>query len=299
MKQVNIESKISGKYRIFKKNKKNEITYDSGWFHNLVTNYGLDEMATSNAYAQYCRVGTGSSTPANSDTLLNNQIASTQATFQASNVNRFSSAPYGLTFTRYFSFGSGGAVGNISEVGVGSTPSGSLFSRALILDGGGNPTSITILSDETLYVVYQLTFYAPVSDITGSITLDGVVYNYVSRASGVTGSSFCDATFAENYTKVSGPSYTHASTYDITDVTGTPKISDTSWIPSASAATYVNGNHYVDITFTFALTIANGNIKSIFGRMGTFSYQVGFTPAIPKTSDKVLTLTFRHSWGRA
>ena len=68
--------------------------------------------------------------------------------------------------------------------------------RALILDGGGSPTTLTILSDETLDVTYTIRVYPPTTDVTGSITLDGVSYGYTIRPCNVstsgTGSYYWD-----------------------------------------------------------------------------------------------------------
>ena len=66
-------------------------------------------------------------------------------------------------------FGQGVAAGNISEVGLGWGNS-NLWNRALIKDANGNPTTITVLSDEYLDVVSEIRDYPTLSS-SGSFNL--------------------------------------------------------------------------------------------------------------------------------
>ena len=156
------------------------------WFPNLITNQGLDRMGSNLDYLTYCQVGSGDNTPANTDTTLETFVAATNNTSNDTAAAQ-ASAPYYASRTKVFRFAAGAAAGNLSEVGIAWTNgAGSLYSRALILDGGGLPTTITVLSDEFLDVTYQLRIYPPTVDVTGTITLDGNNYNYVLRACNVT-----------------------------------------------------------------------------------------------------------------
>ncbi len=159
------------------------------WFPNLILNGGLDRMGENADYLNWCQVGSGSTAPVATQTALVNRIAGTDV--RQANVNGAqASAPYYGWYRRTFRFARGVAAGNLSEVGVGWASTGSLFSRALILDGGGNPTTITVLSDEVLDVTYELRRYPGTVDLTGTVVLDGVTHNWVSRAAGVTDSRY-------------------------------------------------------------------------------------------------------------
>ena len=128
------------------------------WFPNLILNGGLDRMGANPDYLSWCQVGSGSTAPVAAQTALVNRIAGTST--QQNNVSGAqASAPYYGWYRRTYRFAQGVAAGNLSEVGVGWATSGSLFSRALILDGGGSPTTITVLSDEVLDVTYELRRY--------------------------------------------------------------------------------------------------------------------------------------------
>lgn len=91
-------------------------------------------------------------------------------------------AAYGLSRLSK-QFGQGAAAGNLSEVGVGRSAT-DLFSRALIVDGGGNPTTITVLPDEYLTVVYELRRYPPAnSSSVVAALIDGVPIDITVSAS--------------------------------------------------------------------------------------------------------------------
>src|SRR5690606_37976758 len=57
-----------------------------------------------------------------------------------------------------------------------STP---IFNRARVVDEMGNPTTITVLSDEFLEVIYEITLYA-IDGATGTLTIniDGTPTNF-------------------------------------------------------------------------------------------------------------------------
>ena len=153
-------------------------------FDNLILDAGLNRLGTGGV-ANCCQVGTGTSAPAVTDTTLQAYLVGT-STIQADSAQSYVAGPPAyVTMSRTFRFGTGVAAGNLTEVGVGwATASGSLFSRARIVDGGGSPTTISVLSDETLDVVYTLRAYVP-ADATGSVTLAGTSYGYTMRWAGV------------------------------------------------------------------------------------------------------------------
>lgn len=271
------------------------------WFPNLITDAGLDIIGTSGAWLSYCRVGTGNTTPNVADTALAGHLAATNNSIINSGTAQ-SIEPYYGARTKTFRFAEGAAAGNLQEVGIGTAATGStLFSRALILDSGGSPTTVTVLSDESLDVTYQLRLYPPLSDVVDTINISGTDYDFTKRAALVT-------TASAWYCGISGdfgggfPGGVVVYSGTMGAITGSP--SGTTSNGSTTNASYGATNLYRDFSTVWGLTAANfGGIQSALATMGPASsafgaVQVEFDPVIPKTSSQILTLVFRHSWAR-
>lgn len=269
------------------------------WFPNLITDLGLNAIGSSTAYMDTCVVGSGTTPPLVTNTALEFLVGSHTSSTTGYSVAQ--SEPYYCYFSRTYRFGPGVADGNLSEVGVGYN-STNLFSRALILDSLGNPTTITVLPDETLDVSYQKRIYTPTTDIVGSIVLDGVTYSYTSRASYVATSYDTNENsfgWFANAAATTFPTRTPlACIYAIGAVTSGPSTAGAR--EGTQSSTYAGGTLYSDTTISFGLTQGNvsGGIKSLLFRKGPGCFQVEFTPYIPKDATKTLSLVFRHSWAR-
>ena len=155
---------LEGLFRLqtFKKDS-TEVVNDTGWFNNMILNTGLNQMISTNDYLAYACVGTGA-----------NPVTATQTTLQTFLVNSAegSSIGGGITGNPYYSFQRvryqfpvGSAAGNLTEVGIRGGTTGNLFSRALIRDNLGNPTTFTVLGDEILQVTYELRCYPNQDDV--------------------------------------------------------------------------------------------------------------------------------------
>lgn len=264
------------------------------WFPNLILDGGLDRMGANIGYLNWCQVGSGSTAPVATQTALVNRIAGTN-TAQANVSGAQASAPYYGWARRTYRFEQGVAAGNLSEVGVGWATSGSLFSRALILDGSGSPTTITVLSDEALDVTYELRRYPGTVDLTGTVVLDGVTHNWVSRAAGVTAAGVWAGTGAMVL------NFAQSFNGNIGAVT-TPSPSGTSGSLTATDLAYSSGSYMRAATVSAGLGDSNlaGGIRSIIvtSYAGVGRYQIQFDPAIPKDNTKVLSLTIQHTWAR-
>lgn len=264
------------------------------WFENLVTDNGLD-LFSSGSYLRYCQVGTGSTTPVNGNTALAAKVADT-ATILASSEGAQSSAPYFCWRRNTYRFSVGVAAGNLAEVGIGASSTANLFSRALILDNMGSPTTITVLSDEVLDVAYELRVYPPVDDWEGTVTLDGVVYDVTGRASEVDSSAYW---FIGDVGDAGSLSYALAFDGAIGPITGAPSGAS-SFASSVVTGSYSSSSLLQDANMTWVLGDGNfaGGISAIRLRFGVGTYQFGFSPAIPKDNTKILALTVRNSWAR-
>ncbi|CAA2366773.1 hypothetical protein [Xanthomonas phage Olaya] len=266
------------------------------WFPNLITDNGLNRMGRNSDYLGNCMVGSGSAAPANTDTSLQSLVAST-ATIQADTNGNNASPRYGWR-RKTFRFGTGVAAGNLSEVGVGYTTT-AVFSRALILDGGGSPTTITVLADEVLDVTYELRFYISEADVAFNVDISGVTYACVVRPASITegiGTQVGDAITVNASGRANG-----IKAYE-TQVLGAvgSEPSGTAYDVGYTNSAYTAGTFYRNTVASASLNQAN--TPTGIGAMridNTFcDWQVSFTPKIPKDATKVLTLNVRSSWAR-
>ena len=275
------------------------------WFNNLITDQGLNRLGTAGIHSNgsFCMVGTGSATPATTDTALASQLAVTSTTVSASNSGS-ASAPYYGSVTTVYRFAAGSATGNLTELGIGYSGV-AVFSRTLIKDGNGNPTTITVLATEALDVTYELRLYPPAADVAHSTVISGVTYTGVIRASGVTsfsaGGDWAPAMGNSAPTLLSrSGEYARAYNGAIGPVTGSPSGTYVS-INDCVTAAYSNNSYQRTGTTTVGLSMGNlaGGITAIrilTSAMGV--YQISFSPAIPIDATKVLTFGLTLSWAR-
>lgn len=269
-----------------------------GEFDNLITNtglnqYGLDSPGTS--IITGCAVGTGSTAPLNTNSNLVNQIAHT-TNVQAAVRNTVAASNYSF-YRVTFRFAAGTATGNLTEVGIRSQTSstGPLFSRALILDGSGNPTSITVLSNEALDVTYELRLYHPTTDVTGVLNLGGTNYNYTIRRAL---SESPDWGWPDlGVTLSRGGNNPAALTGGLVAANSIPSGALTS-SSTVTPQTYTTGNFFRDFQITFGLSAPTVSFTSVTMTTSMGFYQIAFSPVIPKTSSNILTLMVRLTWAR-
>ena len=268
-------------------------------FQNLITNTGLDFLCSSSEMnPQNCQVGSGSTTPANTDSTLQTFTALTTTTFSGTSITANTSSPYYSSRVFSFRFLTGVATGTLTEIGMGitySTP-GNLLSRALILDVLGAPTSITVLSNEILDVIYTLRIYPPTTDTVTSVGL----FTVTSRACMVTDtSSWGYIPLLYSFTVKAFPGGSH-----LTAITSSPHLVYTAMAGAASSAsvtTYVPGSYQEVGTIIFEPELANSvlgiSVITYTTRLG--SWQIEFSPAIFKTAVQRLTLAILTTIARA
>jgi hypothetical protein len=299
--KIDLKPSMSGFYKIEAVDKDTlERRVVADWFPNLITDNGLNAFGTKGVLAR-CMVGSGANPPTVSDTILQTQIAVT-TTVTVSTQSAATTAPYYGSTLRTYRFDAGVAAGNLSEVGIGWLDVGTsyCFSRALILDSGGFPTTITILSNEFLDVTYELRCYVPTSDVVTSITLAGTSYTCTIRPMQATVAAYWSPPATTPIT--ASPSSPNSSAYAgpiSALVTGSP--SGTTGAGSNTAIAYENNSLTRKGYAEFALGSANfgGGIQSIsFYTNGVGVYQVGFSPTIPKDITKTFRFDYGVSWAR-
>ena len=187
---VQMNTKISGEYKFVIMNTETNEEKETEWIPNLITDFGIDKLYlgssysgdTTNNWAYYCSVGADNTPPTESDEALFNKIGATASYDTGYNSSSVEGAPnYRSIHTTKYTFTQGSVEGNISEVGVGSKSDGTkLVSRALILDGNGNPTTLSLTSIDQLTVYYRITIQFPLS-LTGSLDFNGTTVYYKAQ----------------------------------------------------------------------------------------------------------------------
>ena len=301
---------LSGSYELTVRNQEGEITKQLA-FENLILNQGLDSIGTE-AYPfpnndVKCKLGTGSVAPAVTDTDLSGTASGFSSDASGANVTgNITTPPYWSECSYAMTFPIGALSGNYTEIGLYSH-AGTLFSRALIKDSGGNPTTLTILATEELHVVYKLRMYPPMTDTTGtfSMTYNGTptTYNYTIRyANFIITDTYPFTVFSTLAAAVMEGAALSA------DITGDMTYNQIVASDTSVASTYMDGTYYRDITYGFETSTANFTTgitgirfnASVFDSQnnGWSHSQCLISPPIMKTATDTLSLTFRISWGR-
>lgn len=302
-KEFNVKTGMSGRYKLTAIKPDGRERPLTGWFDNLILNSGLDYKCSysSTDIIPACQVGTGTSTPTNTQTALDNRVMGTGTT-QSSSSGAQGSAPYYGHFIKTYRFAAAATNYNLTEVGVGSASTGgTLVSRALILDGAGSPTTVTLLTGEILDVSYELRMYP--GSVAGDYTQSGVDISGTSTTIVSRASSVGDNTWG-TYT-VYGLGWA-ATNSDCTAYNGS--LGAVTTVPSgttgvmtySSLGSYSTGSYSRSVTFSAGLTVCNfgSGISAVRNRTAAGYYQYSFSPAIMKDSTMTLALTFNFSWDR-
>jgi hypothetical protein len=306
---INVNARLQGDYNVVIKRGDGK-TEETGWFKNLILNQGLDRLGSTGQVISYGQVGSGTNAPAITDTQLQTYVASSEAQFVASSATNSGSPDYYAELTWAFRFPQGSVVAIISEVGVGwdNSAGANLFSRALILDGLGNPTTLSVTAEDELFVYYRLRIYPPLTDVTGSLTIGSASYPYTIRLANANnfGVSIFTLSSAETFSGY-GYAYTYqagATLGSITDSGLSGSYTNNPSPSSASAPPSSSGVYRRDISYTWGINDGNGpgGFQGILFGVGQsyapFVFQMYFNDLIPKNNTKQFNLTMRFSWAR-
>lgn len=287
-------------------------------FDNLITNQGLDWVysppsflvsgGTGRSLFGFCCVGTGTTPPTNTDTKLG-----TFGTFASVYGNTgvtssyIASSPSIWQYVITTTFPAGVATGTWSEIGVGpvgppstsftviTEPSGPyLFSHALIVDGGGSPTTISVLSTEQLVVTYTLQLYITNTDVsypafpinttstTGTLrpTLVGTVQSSmpILGASGQTSFQVFSGALGTYTSYPTGSSVSSGLT---------------------SASNYFSGNYFCSLSVTWSAgSSLVGTWPVVVANSLLGNYQFSLSPPVVIGAGASFSLTVNVSWSR-
>lgn len=257
-------------------------------FDNLITNNGLNAICAGNNFAATVCVGTGTAPPTTTDNGLGNPVA--RQTQTSVTRNSTGSPNYTVRTIYTFNYAQGAAAGNLTEVGTGDASTGNqiiAMSRALILDGLGNPTTLTVLADEFLTITYTLLLQPVLTDVTNTVgpyTLTIRPANITTIGIGLNGWA------ADNIASGARAGFLHSGA--LGPITGTPGGSTISATTLTKSA-YVTGTFTVNYTFSWNPATGALAVTAMHLQLNNQCYQIGISPTINKTTSQSVTINFR------
>jgi hypothetical protein len=313
---VRFPMRVAGEFRMQVRRPDGRVRHDTGWFPNLITNLGLNAAGAGISYSSIS-VGTGNTAPAFTDTNLVARVATTNTdngSGYTSNNGTPGDPDWYTSYLLSLRFAQGAAAGNLAEIGVTtlSTP-WNCYSRALILDSSGNPTTLTVLGDEFLDVSYNHRWYvSSLDDVNDTITITGSgSHDIVIRPCELDGGGL--NLWRPDFMWDAGAASQLRSAYTgaIGSTTGRP-AGTAGAASSGSTSSYVSDSHESAFSAAWGLTSGNlaGGIASFAIAFGTGrvspgsggsaagAYQFSVDPVINKTSSQLLTMNFTHAWAR-
>ena len=284
-----------------------DLRYKTG-FKNLIVDQGLNKAASTaiNTLVTRCGVGSSSGIPTTSDTTLGQQVGS-YTPVVTSTYNHSSGNPVWYTYGRFtYTFPVGTVTGDLREIGFFDS-SDNMFSHALIKDGAGNPTAVTVLADEQLFVTYEVRKYPVETDQTGTFVLaiNGVdtSFTYTARPALINTNTSSNYWYGSHQLGVDTNTDNNSiiaylvayESQELGTVTGTP--TGTAVAGSGTIDTYIAGSFKSTLNCVFDPAVANftNGIGSMVLNRG---FQVSFNPPIPKTSDRRLVLPLSVVYSR-
>lgn len=282
---------------------------ETGKFKNLILDNFLSRFANNDqmiSAAILCRVGTGTTPPANTDTSLVSQIGTIARTDGAETVGVIDAPNNRVVAKSFHQFiaNIGAITGNISEIGFDFISGSGLCSRSLTKDSFGTPTPITVTATDQLVVEYELQVYVPLVDYTATvpITIDGVTtsHDIIGRVGAAYNRTVNQILLASTVT--SGWFVAHSSTSVFGDHGVNPTAE--SGTNSSTRTMFLNISGGKEAVFSASINQLNasGGIKVLtvpIGEANGKGFKYEFTPVIPKTSSLNLNFRLRFTCVRA
>lgn len=292
---VKVGSGLQGEYRcvLYDNEEDMNVIHDTGWHDNVITNLGLDLYGSDANWEQYFYIGNGTTPVDFTDTAMEGFLAQSTTPGNGDQVQTVPISPdWTSAQTKSKRFIAGVGTGTITELGVGSSTDGTeLFCHQLV-------APIVKAAINVLDVIWRLTVWPDLTTTAGSVTIDGVVYDTLIRRSNADD-------FINPWDNLGTLSSWYVTESDLgADVITTPDIP--AYGGSAGVfEPYVASNRWIDIIASEDLQSWNAplGIRSIVWttRQGQWQCQFNSNPGglrIPKTDEKIMTMTFRISWDR-
>lgn len=184
---------------------------DTGFFNNMILDTffnrltGLSGTFSESTSSQKCQVGTGTTPAAAGDVALESLLATKSGSDDRVAVYEGIAGGFiSYSTTRVFSFTLGSVVGNVSEIGtqIDQNQTGDPIDTRTVL-----PSTVTVTNQDQLVITHVRFTDFSTTDVTGSITLDSINYDYIIRP--------CNSAFSSANTAVS-----HLYNWSINGVAG-------------------------------------------------------------------------------
>lgn len=298
---INVKCNFGAIYTVEVLDENGIVKRKSAPSNNLILQTGYANMfADTGAIMSRLWVGTGSTPVSVTDAGLASPLTSTTSTESGGSGAVDNASGFYVWGRTVYVFNTGAVVGNITEVGLSTNSSPYIFgSRALLRDSNGNPTAITVLSDEILRVTVELRWYPDTSESVSTLNLvDGsgavVSAHTITIKAGHTGSNPYPR--GHGLYRLSGSTATYSSASNLnwgsrvrgsTDGMGT--VSNTRNIEEGSLTT--RGRHAVN---SGNGTIYGGfiSVSGVFDQAG-IGWKFKIEPPIPKTNQEVFELDIK------
>lgn len=287
-------------------------------FKNLIVDAGLNYLGTSAQRLSnllgsgYIAVGTGSTAPGIAQTALVTELGANSRTNSDGGISATttfgpSNSYIEATVTREYTEAQ--AIGNLTELGMFSAAAaGTMLFRQLFKDGVGAPTVISKTAAERLRIIYKFRIYPP-ADVTSTVTISGVVYDYTTRALNIDDNNAWGATGSTLGTGGMLSSFGTWTNFRSEALESNALIIPTNGgvgtVGTTTLSAYTLNNFYRDMATEWAAGTANfaTGIGSVLlnasTASGTVVFQTAFiTTKVPKTNVDKFTFNQRVSWGR-
>lgn len=298
--------RFSGHYDIELVHARTGLIASTYSFPNLITNTGLEALGTTglapSALFDYIGVGSGNTTPANTDAALVSQLFRTNSNqsgaYPAVATVNVAGGYKSYKITRVFTTAQ--ANGVIAEIGgFQSSSDGTMWSRALVKDAGGVTTTITKTSEYELRVTYECRMYFSLGPDTYAATLNGSAATVTRRPYGLDQSGFYgDLTQPVTIQNSSRPDLWKAYTGLIAS---SPTVVPSGTGYSATLLTiaaYAAGTLASSATVEWNSGAANNTLRSFLFGFYQPTYQHQMSSTFTKTNLQKLVVGVTNTWGR-
>jgi hypothetical protein len=299
---------------------------------NMITNDGLDLFSTGDSNAgtyawwvtRYFCIGDGTTPASETDTSLDHELY--RGTYSYISWDGTISPlagrdPYIFVFKRGVEFTQ---PGTFTEIGFypgqsyGSVDT-RLFSRFLLVDNEGIPTSVTITTGQKLRLLYVVTInIGELTPHTGTVDITGLgPLGYTAGWQNIPTHEFVMAFISKspannnwhyNWVVATDKTYNFTTIGNQGTWGGTHQNQSYSFGKIPASPAYVNGSHcvYYDVTVPLGAINWTYGVKTIYftygdwlGPSANYAWVVVFDSPIMVTINHSLTMRFKFSWDRA
>lgn len=312
---------VSGIFKKVEVIKNGEVIRECTPFNNIILDTGLVNIGNNSNSFRHMVVGASNVEPLPTDNTLGSKFggsAENPTSVYRQGAWGWNALENYISTTFVFTFGVGATTGNVSEIGVGPNSDGTnLTSKALVRDEMGNPTTVTVLSDEQLRVTYEARLYVDTTDVVQvfdgtTVTIRPANLGIPSDTSGGRHWNFytvqpAGSSNAPPFNSLLVDSRSSSSaglrlyTGSLGPMTGEP----TGLFSNLSASTYITKTFSaanLEVSNKLVLPPSVGNDANGIGALliasGGTVWQVGFSPNLPKDSLRRLEYELVFSWGR-